>query len=81
MFICFISAVVAAAAMDNGKIHIVHMDKSQMPTVFSSYEHWYNSIFSSLTTKKKQEALLYFYDTVMQAFSAKLTQSEVDALK
>lgn len=80
MFICFISAVVAAAAVDNGKIHIVHMDKSQMPTVFSSHEHWYNSIVTSLTTNKKQEALLYIYDTVMHGFSAKLTQSELDAL-
>lgn len=80
MFICFISAVIADAAGDDGKIHIVHMDKSQMPTVFSSHEHWYNSIVTSLTTNKKQEALLYIYDTVTHGFSAKLTQSELDAL-
>lgn len=83
MLICFISAVIAAIAAvgNDGKIHIVHMDKSQMPTVFSSHQHWYNSIFSSLTENKKPEALLYIYETVMHGFSAKLTQSELDALR
>ena len=37
-------AVAAAGAEKDGKIYLVHMDKSQKPAVFFSHEQWYQSI-------------------------------------
>lgn len=83
LMLCFISAVSAVAtAEDDGMIYIIHMDKSEMPTAFSSHEQWYQSIVSSIINGRHMEgALLYVYDKVTHGFSAKLKPSEVDALQ
>lgn len=84
LMLCFLTAVAAAVAAkeNDAKIYMVHMDKSQMPTVFSSHEQWYHSIVSSaITTRTVEKQILYVYDNVMHGFSAKLKQSELDALQ
>lgn len=64
--------------------YIIHVDKSHMPKVFSSYQNWYSSTIDSmkfLSPQQSQPSLLYIYDNVFHGFSAVLTLDEVEALK
>ncbi|GLJ40048.1 hypothetical protein SUGI_0819830 [Cryptomeria japonica] len=65
------------------RIYIVYMDKSVMPVEFSSYVDWYKSVLSSVKGVSVEDDNLYayIYHTVMDGFSASLTESQVDMLK
>ncbi|KAG6425148.1 hypothetical protein SASPL_115574 [Salvia splendens] len=69
--------------------YIVHMNKSLMPKVFPTHNHWYSFTVSSLkpTTTNSFDHhhnplnLLYTYDNVFHGFSAVMSKDEVEALK
>ncbi|KZV41637.1 subtilisin-like protease [Dorcoceras hygrometricum] len=69
--------------------YIVHMDKSYMPTVFSSNHFWYSSMLESTKTltqtssdnRKLGPKLIYTYENAVHGFSAVLSQEELEAIK
>ncbi|GLJ46296.1 hypothetical protein SUGI_0975810 [Cryptomeria japonica] len=73
----FIAAM--AAAQEAKKTYIVRMDKSAMPVVFPTHEHWYKSLVSSITEEENTN-LIYTYDHALHGFAAKLTKAQVEAL-
>ncbi|KAI7742117.1 hypothetical protein M8C21_007258 [Ambrosia artemisiifolia] len=68
-----------AAADDQRKTYIVHMDKSVMPMAYSNHLHWYEATMRvSVSTPTD---MLYAYDKVMHGFSTRLTIDEAKLLK
>ncbi|XAR64044.1 Cucumisin [Bertholletia excelsa] len=65
--------------------YIVHMDKSLMPKVFTSHDHWYASAVASVSPpgngSHSPASLVYTYNTVLHGFSALLSQSELESIK
>ncbi|KAJ8421387.1 hypothetical protein Cgig2_019035 [Carnegiea gigantea] len=71
------------------------MDKTLMPTVFTSHHHWYNSIVDSLSSISTPTAsfidpksmppsspqVLYSYDKALHGFSALLSPDELQSLE
>jgi len=58
--------------------YIVHVAKSEMPTIFNHHAIWYNSI---LTSVSESEEMLYTYEKAIHGFSARLTDEEVQLLR
>ncbi|XP_027913255.1 subtilisin-like protease SBT1.7 [Vigna unguiculata] len=58
--------------------YIVHVNKSEMPTIFDHHAIWYNSILTSINNSQE---MLYTYEKVIHGFSAKLTHEEVQSLR
>ncbi|GKD18604.1 subtilisin-like protease SBT1.7 [Tanacetum coccineum] len=56
------------------------MDKSMMPSPYSSHHNWYTSILSSLSNEAPAMHL-YTYNHVMDGFSAVLTKSQLVQLE
>ncbi|KAL9224151.1 hypothetical protein vseg_000215 [Gypsophila vaccaria] len=70
--------------------YIIHMDKSLMPSVFTSHHHWYTSTVESLNSDPSDgrkllsgdvPTVLYTYDNALHGFSARLTLDEVQTLE
>ncbi|GLJ49904.1 hypothetical protein SUGI_1060850 [Cryptomeria japonica] len=88
LLVCFMfTSYVTTKGADYASTYIICMDKSIKPNEFSTHEHWYKSLLSSVKSvtadQNTQSADFYHYtyDTVMQGFSALLTQSELDMLE
>ncbi|KAG5084487.1 hypothetical protein JHK84_054525 [Glycine max] len=58
--------------------YIVHMDKSHMPKVFTSYHNWYSS---TLIDSAATPSILYSYDNALHGFSVSLSQEQLETLK
>ncbi|XP_023754746.1 subtilisin-like protease SBT1.7 [Lactuca sativa] len=81
-FICtfiFISTK-SSSSLDDYRAYIVHMDKSMMPSPFTSHHNWYTSVLSSLSDEAPTMHL-YTYSHVMDGFSAVLTKSQLAQLE
>ncbi|KAL8166014.1 hypothetical protein V2J09_007513 [Rumex salicifolius] len=72
--------------------YIVHMDKSLMPSIFTSHHHWYATTIDSLIKSKPPQfpsngpdssptSILYSYDNALHGFSAVLSVLELESLK
>nr|KYP71866.1 Subtilisin-like protease [Cajanus cajan] len=77
-----------AGAVVERATYIVHMDKSDMPKVFTSQHHWYSSTVSSLdsTTPPHDNinlnpSILYSYENALHGFSVTLSPHELETLK
>lgn len=90
VFLLTLSILHAKLVIGERSNYIVHMDKSFMPKVFPTHNHWYSFTLSSLksTTPKsstddhqKPLTLVYTYDHAFHGFSALLSTSEVEALR
>lgn len=75
---------------DQRSSYIVHMDKSLMPKVFPTHNHWYSFTVNSLkavTPKSSDDhhlkplGLVYTYDNAFHGFSAVMSEAELEALK
>ncbi|XP_059634036.1 subtilisin-like protease SBT3 [Cornus florida] len=79
----------ARSASVGRSTYIVHMDKSQMPKIFASYNHWYSSTVDSIKSAghtlssghESNPELVYTYDNAFHGFSAVLSQDELETLK
>ncbi|KAK7367177.1 hypothetical protein VNO80_09186 [Phaseolus coccineus] len=58
--------------------YIVHVAKSEMPTIFNHYEILYKSILTSVSNSQE---MLYTYERAIHGFSARLTDEEVQLLR
>ncbi|KAH6781100.1 hypothetical protein C2S52_012337 [Perilla frutescens var. hirtella] len=88
LFSLFISH--AKLALGERSSYIVHMDKSLMPKVFPTHNHWYSFAINSLKSvtpkssddhHQKPLRLVYTYDNAFHGFSAVLSKAELEALK
>ncbi|GLJ50008.1 hypothetical protein SUGI_1063770 [Cryptomeria japonica] len=76
-----------AASVDYASNYVIFMDKSAVPSEFSTHEQWYKSMISSVKdlsanpSSHIDDFYHYTYNTVMNGFSATLTQSELDMLE
>ncbi|KAK7397389.1 hypothetical protein VNO78_18559 [Psophocarpus tetragonolobus] len=70
--IWYLSGVICES--NRRETYIVHMDKSEMPKVFTSCHHWYSSTHNS-------PSIMYWYENALEGFSAALTPQEMDSLK
>lgn len=86
----WILLTVQAASTSGGRsTYIIHMDKSVMPRVFTTHQHWYSSILDSLKTATDRTAsdgalhpqLVYTYDHALHGFSALLSPPELESLR
>ncbi|KAH7520190.1 subtilisin-like protease SBT1.9 [Ziziphus jujuba] len=66
------------------RVYIVHMDSSAMPRAFSTHHSWYSATLSSISDNSKaptSSKLIHTYTNSIHGFTAKLTLSELEALK
>ncbi|XP_031118440.1 subtilisin-like protease SBT3 [Ipomoea triloba] len=79
----------ACSISANKSTYIVHMDKSFMPTPFSTHDQWYSSILHSVKLEtptsndpRNPTRILYTYDHAFHGFSAVLSDNEeLEAVK
>ncbi|XP_058778041.1 subtilisin-like protease SBT1.7 isoform X2 [Vicia villosa] len=57
--------------------YIVHMAKSEMPSIFTHHSHWFQSTLRSVSPSAQ---ILYSYDTAVHGFFTSLTAKEVQLL-
>ncbi|GLJ50007.1 hypothetical protein SUGI_1063740 [Cryptomeria japonica] len=76
-----------ASSVDYASNYVIFMDKSAIPSEFSTHEQWYKSMVSSVkafTTNPSShidDFYHYTYNTVINGFSVTLSQSELDMLE
>ncbi|RDX88742.1 Subtilisin-like protease SBT1.4, partial [Mucuna pruriens] len=79
---CFVSlSVTISSSSDAPRTYIIHVAKSQKPTLFSAHHHWYSSILGSLPPSPHRATLLYTYSTSAAGFSARLTAAQASYLR
>jgi len=77
--LCDVSLATAENTKDNKKsTYIVHVAKSEMPTILNHHSIWYRSILKSISNSAE---ILYTYDNAIHGFSARLTLEETQLLK
>ncbi|CAN4111675.1 unnamed protein product [Withania somnifera] len=94
MFLLACTAAVISSAPAEQDIYVVHMDKTKVRSLDSTYhgisERWYEDIISSLTDfsadgeeeqEEKPPQLLYVYEKAIVGFSAKLSKKQLESLK
>ncbi|XP_057779876.1 subtilisin-like protease SBT3 [Salvia miltiorrhiza] len=87
VFLFTIFAYHAKLVLGERSSYIVHMDKSLMPKVFPTHNHWYSFTINSLKASldhhhhQKPLKLVYTYDNAFHGFSAVMSKDEVEALK
>nr|XP_048335461.1 subtilisin-like protease SBT1.9 isoform X2 [Ziziphus jujuba var. spinosa] len=63
------------------RVYIVHMDSSAMPRAFLTHYSWYSATLSSISDNSEPPKLIHTYTNSIHGFSAKLTLSQLEALK
>ncbi|KAJ1407079.1 Peptidase S8/S53 domain [Sesbania bispinosa] len=74
----FISISVSS---DAPQTFIIHVAKSEKPSLFSANHHWYSSILRSLPRSNHATDIIYTYDSAIHGFSVRLTASQAAALR
>ncbi|ERN08668.1 hypothetical protein AMTR_s00017p00215540 [Amborella trichopoda] len=82
-FLVFTTIIATSSIADDvHKPYIIHMDILAMPALFSTHQHWYDSLLSSLDSPRgKSPRLLYVYRHVIKGFSAMLSGSHLQQLQ
>ncbi|KOM44972.1 hypothetical protein LR48_Vigan06g027800 [Vigna angularis] len=79
LILCDVSLATIERKNDNEKsTYIVHVAKSEMPTILNHYSIWYRSILKSISDSAE---ILYHYDNAIHGFSTRLTPEEARLLK
>lgn len=84
LFLCLVPISFPNPLLDDHErpmTFIVHMAKSQRPSVFTSHRQWYTSIIESLPPSRHPSKILYAYEKVANGFAASLTLSQAEKLK
>lgn len=81
LFFLFLIPLSFSSSSDGPQNFIVHVARSQKPSLFSSHHHWYTSIIKSLPPSSHPSKLLYSYDKAIHGFSASLTAAQADKLR
>ncbi|XP_010542387.1 PREDICTED: subtilisin-like protease SBT1.4 [Tarenaya hassleriana] len=79
LFFCLFSATSSSDASQ--ATFIVHVSRSQKPSLFSSHHHWHSSILRSLPPSPRPATLIYSYSRAVNGFSAVLSPSQVAFLR
>ncbi|KAL5700231.1 hypothetical protein ACHQM5_025704 [Ranunculus cassubicifolius] len=82
-FIIFIVTLLISSTVSSSDVpqtFIIHVSKSQKPSIFSSHHDWYSSIVGSLPPSPHPTKLLYTYDHAIHGFAARLTRSQASQL-
>ncbi|PIA50859.1 hypothetical protein AQUCO_01200261v1 [Aquilegia coerulea] len=81
LIITTISSSSSSSSSDDPQTFIIHVSKSQKPSIFSTHHDWYSSTIRSLSSSSSSSLhptkLLYTYNHVVHGFSAHLTSSQV----
>ncbi|XP_027103279.1 subtilisin-like protease SBT1.4 [Coffea arabica] len=83
---CLHACMIAASSDDSHETYIVHVSKSQRPSLFTTHHDWYSSMLSSLSplsTDRQQPTtkLLYTYEHAIHGFAARLNISQAAELR
>ncbi|KAF5177204.1 Subtilisin-like protease SBT1.4 [Thalictrum thalictroides] len=62
-----------SSSSNDPETFIIHVSKSQKPSIFSTHHDWYSSTIRSLSSSTHPTKLLYIYDHAIHGFSAHLT--------
>lgn len=67
---------------DQTATYIIHMDALALPKVFPDHRSWYSAAMTSVTTELDSTSpeLLYTYHYAIHGFSARLSDSQLEAL-
>ncbi|KAL3833277.1 hypothetical protein ACJIZ3_008013 [Penstemon smallii] len=76
--VIFLLNLFHATMAEEKKTYIIHMAKSQMPTIFEDHTLWYDSSLKSVSDSAE---VLYTYDTVIHGFSTRLTSEEARVME
>ncbi|KAL0817024.1 hypothetical protein Bca101_073468 [Brassica carinata] len=78
LFLCSFSSL---SSWDGLESYIVHVQSSHKPSLFSSHDHWHNSLLRSLPSSPQPATLLYSYSRAVQGFSARLSPTQTADLR
>ncbi|XP_027913111.1 subtilisin-like protease SBT1.7 [Vigna unguiculata] len=79
VILCDVSLAAIERTNDNQKsTYIVHVTKSEMPTILNHHSIWYSSLLKSVSNSAE---MLYTYDNAIHGFSTRLTPEEARSLK
>ncbi|QCD91385.1 Peptidase S8 [Vigna unguiculata] len=79
VILCDVSLAAIEKTNDNQKsTYIVHVTKSEMPTILNHHSIWYSSLLKSVSNSAE---MLYTYDNAIHGFSTRLTPEEARSLK
>ncbi|XP_062154440.1 subtilisin-like protease SBT1.4 [Alnus glutinosa] len=81
LYLCLIAIFILPLTLssDRPQTFIIHVSKSQKPSLFTSHHHWYTSILQSLPPSPHCTAtknILYSYNRAATGFSARLTANQ-----
>ncbi|XP_022992130.1 subtilisin-like protease SBT1.4 [Cucurbita maxima] len=79
-FLCFLP-VIFSRSPDKQETFIVHVSKSEKPSLFSSHYRWHSSILDSLSPSSRPRKLLYNYERAVNGFAARITADQAAELR
>uniref|UniRef100_A0A5B6YMD2 Putative subtilisin-like protease n=1 Tax=Davidia involucrata TaxID=16924 RepID=A0A5B6YMD2_DAVIN len=84
IFLCFVHETIStkSESLDHPQTFIIHVSKSDKPTLFTTHRHWYSSILRSLSSSSHHPSkILYTYDRAANGFSATLTSAQASEIR
>ncbi|XP_027335173.1 subtilisin-like protease SBT1.4 [Abrus precatorius] len=79
LFFCFVS--LSLSSSDVPRTYIVHVAKSEKPSLFSAHHHWYSSLLRSLPPSAHTATIIYTYSAATTGFSARITADQASHLR
>ncbi|CAK9156870.1 unnamed protein product, partial [Ilex paraguariensis] len=80
-FSFFLIPATLSIAFESPETFIVHVSRSDKPTIFTTHRHWFSSIIASLPPSHHPSKLLYTYQRSIHVFSASLTAAQAKELR
>ncbi|CAK9150113.1 unnamed protein product [Ilex paraguariensis] len=81
IFSFFLIPATLSIASESPETFIVHVSRSDKPTIFTTHHHWFSSIIASLPPSHHPSKLLYTYHRSIHGFSASLTAAQATELR